>query len=241
MNLSTFTIIDSIDVSAAGNMLFSSAVVLTPDGKKLYVSNDGGAKNVMVVNTENKTVEKVLPLNPLFAVTITISKDGSKVYVPSVDSGLYIINTSDDSYRQIFIPGVIFGPVVPSSNNPDLLYTVGTLIEPGGIFQPSFFSFNLSSNTVVRSSKLANETMPPDAFSRRFVVNSDETQAYFGWFHMEDRGSGNFNVFDLNNFQVAASVPMENGVTDFAVNEKTGKAYILGFWAGGGACTIPGI
>ena len=234
VSLSTFTVIDSINVSAAGNMLFSNNAVLTPDGKKLYVAN-AGTRNMMVIGTENKTVEKVLPIKALWAVTTAMSQDGSKAYIPSEDGGLYIINTSDDSYRQIFIPGIIFGPVVPSRKNPDILYVVGVLMEPAGIPKPSFFTFNLSSNTVVRSSNLTNEVMPPNMFTRRFVVNSDETRAYFGWFHMDDRGTGNFNIFDIDNFKVLSSTPMDNGVTDFAVNEKTSKIYIVGFWAGGGA------
>ncbi len=235
VNLSTFAIIDSIDVSEAGNMLLSTAAVLSPDGKKLYVSNYG-TRNVMVVDTENNRIEKVLPLNPFHAVAIAISRDGSKAYAPSVDGGLYVINTSDNSYNRIFIHGVIFGPVVPSSSNPELVYTVGTLIEPPeDIFHPSFFVFNVSSNTVVRSSNLSEDVLPPFTPVRRFIVDSNETTAFFGWLGGADKGVGNFVVFDLNSFQVAASTPMENGVPDFAVDGNTRKAYVLGFWAGGGA------
>ncbi len=235
VDLSTFAVIDSIDVSEAGNMLLSTAAVLSPDGKKLYVSNYG-TRNVMVVDTENNRVEAVLPLNPFHAVAIAISRDGSKAYAPSVDGGLYVINTSDNSYDRIFIPGVIFGPVVPSSSNPELVYTVGTLIEPpGDVFHPSFFVFNVSSNAVVRSSNLSEDVLPPFTPVRRFMVDSNETTAFFGWLGGADKGVGNFVVFDLNSFQVAASVPMENGVPDFAVDENKRKAYVLGFWAGGGA------
>ncbi len=236
VDLSTFTIIDSIDVSAAGNMLVSTATILSPDEKRLYVSNYG-AMNVMVVNTENRSVEKVLPLKPLYAVAITISRDGSKAYIPSEDGGLYIINTLDNSYQRIFVPGVIFGPVVPSRSNPDLLYTVGRLSNPLGTLQPSFFVFNVSSNTVVRSSNLPDTVLlDSNARASRLVINSNETQAYFGSFRFgADKGVGNFSLFDLNSFQVSASIPIENGIADFAVNEKTGKIYIIGFVAGGSA------
>ena len=237
VDLSTFTVTDSIDVSPAGIMLSSSAAVLSLDGKKLYVSNEG-TKNVMVINTETKRVEKVLPIKPLHATAITISKDGSKVYLPSSEDGaLYVINASDNSYRRIFIPGIIFGPVVPSSSNPDLLYVVGMFIKPPGIFQSYFYIFNVSNNTIVRSVRLANEVLPPHTYARRLIVNPNETMAYFGWMEVTGdlRGAGNFVVFDLNTFKVLASVPIENGVSDFAVNEKTSKAYIIGFWSGGGA------
>lgn len=234
VNLSTFSVIDSINVSAAGSMLFSNNAILTPDGKKLYVAN-AGTRNVMVINTEDRSVEKVFPIKALWAVPTSMSQDGSKAYITSEDSGLNIINTSDNSYYQISIPGLIFGPVVASRKNPDLLYSIGTVIETPGVFESSFFIFNVSSNTVVRSSKLGNDIMPSDTFTREFIINSDETRAYFGWFHMNDRGSGNFNVFDLDSFQVLATTPIDYGVTDFVFNERTGKVYIIGFWAGGGA------
>ncbi len=236
VDLTTFTVTDSIDVSTAGNMLGSTAAVLTPDGKKLYVSNYL-TKNVIVVNTENKRVEKVLPLNPLHAVAITMSPDKSKAYIPSEDGGLYIVNTSDDSYQRVFVPGVIFGTVAPSPGNPDVLYTVGTLIAPGGIFQMSFFAFNVTNNTVVRSSNLVDNVLQPRVGVRRLVINLNETLGYFGGYEVSgaDKGVGNFTVFDLTSFRVVTSVPIENGVADFAVSEKTGKIYIIGLWAGGGS------
>lgn len=236
VDLSTFNVINSIDVSAAGNMLVSNAAVLSPDGKKLYVSNYG-TRNMMVVDTENKRVEKVLPLKPKSATAISISRDGSKAYVTSEKDGLYIINTSDYSYSRIFLPGVIFGPVVPSPSNSDLLYTVGRLTNLSGTLQPSFFVFNVSSNSVVRSSNLPDPVLLTDnARVSRIFINPNETRAYFGSFTFgTDKGVGNFSFFDLNIFQVSASTSINNGVTDFAVNEKTGKIYIIGFSAGGGA------
>ncbi len=181
VDLSTFTVTSSIDVSSAGNMLFSNAAVLTPDGKKLYVANFG-TKNIMVINTWNKRVEKVLPLRPLHATATAVSQDGSKAYIPSVNGGLYVINTSDDSYQYIFVPNVIFGPVAPSPSNSNLLYVVGKLINPPGsnTFQSTFFTFNISDKMVVRSLKLANEILPHDTFARCLVIISSETFASFG-------------------------------------------------------------
>ena len=100
VGLSTFTITDSIDVSAAGNMMLQSeSAALTPDGKKLYVSNFGTG-NIMVVDTENKRVIKVLPIKPTPGVAITMSLDGSKAYISANDGAIYIINIVDDSYRE---------------------------------------------------------------------------------------------------------------------------------------------
>jgi len=235
VDLSTFTITDSIDVSAAGNMMLQSeSAVLTPDGKKLYVSNFGTG-NIMVVDTENKRVIKVLPIRPAPGVAITISLDGNKVYISSDDGAVYIVNVADDLYRRVFIPGVIFGPVAPSPGNPDLLYVVGALMQPSGISQSSLFTFKISGKNIVRFSKLSDEALPPRAIVHRLVVNSNEDTVYFGWFEFRNPAIGNFNVFDINNFRVLTTVPIEYGVADFAMNERTGKIYIVGMWTGGGA------
>ena len=237
VDLATFTISDSIDVSAAGIQLSSGPALLSLDGKKLYVSNYA-TKNVMVVDTSNKQVSKVLPLQPMFAVALAISPDGSKVYVSCEDGGLYIVSTADDSYQRIYIPGVLFGPIAPSLNNPNLLYTAGTLItKPGNVFQSSFFAINVANQTVERSMSLPSEVIQYPTTPCRLVLNSNETVAYFGWYQSgpADKGIGNLVAFDLNNFQVLASAPADYGVSDFAVNEPLGKIYVIGLWSGGGS------
>lgn len=237
VDLSTFTVIGSVDVSAAGNMLTSSAAVLTPDGKKLYVNN-GGTRNVMVVNTEDKRVENVLPLRPVHAAAIAISQDGSKAYVPSDDGAMFIINVADDSYQRVWVPGVCFRAATPSPSNPDLVYAVGMDCSTPGILTPFFFVLNVFTQAIVRSSSLPDPVLlVENARVNRLVVNLNETRAYFGSFRFgaDDKGVGNFNVFDLDSFQVLTSAPIENGVADFAVDEQVGKIYIIGFWSGGSA------
>lgn len=71
---------------------------------------------------------------------------------------------------------------------------------------------------------------------RAFLIDSNETTAYFGSFHIVgDKGVGNLNASDLKSFQTLFSTPIECGVSDFAINEEKGKIYIIGFWSGGGA------
>lgn len=233
VDLSTFTTVESIDVSSAGSMLRSSFAVLSPHGERLYVANNG-TRNVMIINTENNSVEEVLPIDPIWGDSISVSYDETVVYITSLD-GLYIVNSSDNSYHQIAIPGIFFESVEPSASNPNLLYCIGNFFRQGEPPQRGFFTFNLSSNTVER-----NATLPADALGigapNRFTINSGETTAYFGSMSIiADKGVGNFNVFDLNSFQLLVSTPIECGVSDFAINEGTGKIYIIGFWSGGGS------
>jgi len=237
VDLSTFTTVKSIDVSSAGSMLCSGSAVLSQDESKLFVVNMG-PRNLMIVNTKSNEVEEVLPIDPNGSQDcISADPNETAVYIAS-SSGLYIINTLDNSYARIFIPSVQFESVKPSIRNPGLLYCIGRLypeVEP----QHVFFTFNLSSNAVERTSILPNEALPPYA-PMRFTINSEETTAYFGaWaLNIQGKGVGNFNVFDLNSFQLVCSTPIECGVADFAVNEKTGKIYIIGFWSGGGAPNV---
>ncbi|TRZ49176.1 hypothetical protein D4S03_08690 [bacterium] len=226
VNLATLTISDSIDVSAAGIQLHSDSALLAMNGKKLYVSNPA-ARNVMVVDTINNQVTKVLPIPPYYSMALAASPDGSKVYIPSVNGGLYIVNVADDSYQRIYIPSVLFGAIAPSLKNPNLLYSVGTLITNQGVFQSSFLAINVANQTVERSMSLPSEVIQYPISPRRLALNSNETVAYFGWGY----GSGNLVTFDLSNFQVLTSAPAAYGVSDFAVNEPLGKIYVIGFEA----------
>lgn len=241
VNLLTFTVIDSIDVSAAGRVLGSGSAVLTPDGKKLYVAN-GGTQNITVVNTENKRVEKVLPIDPSFLSAIVLSRDGSKAYVPSFGGRISIINVVDDSYQNVVVPDVGYSAIATSPSNPDILYIVGTRMIVPDTYTLSFIVFNVSNQTIIRSIDLPEQmTTISDFHVNKLVINSDETRAYFGSFMFgpADKGVGNFTVFNLSSFRVTASVPMKYGVADFAVNENTDKAYILGLSEVDPAPTLP--
>lgn len=233
VDLLSFTVTGSIDVSAAGNQLDSGAILITPDGKKLYVSNYA-AGNVMVVNTLKRSVECVLPLQPAGAVASSISPDGSKVYIPSADGGLFIIKVADDTYQRVFVPGVIFGPVSPSLNNPNILYTPGILVQ--SVFQPTFFEFDVESKAVKRNLRLPEDSSQyPVTSARRLVISSDESKAYFGRYIQggADKGIGSFYTIDLKNFRILASQPIDRGVADFAAHESNNKIYIAGCWGGG--------
>jgi YVTN family beta-propeller protein len=235
IDLETFTIVDSIDVSPAGSMLGSGSAVLSQDGNALYVSNVS-AQNLMVIDTQARRVTAVLPLRPLYAVPIALSDDGNRLYVPSVE-GLYIVQTADLTYEHIHIPGVVFGPVVPSSTDPHLAYCIGAFILPPDTWQSAFFLLDTLDHTIRRHVYLSDQVAPPElpGGRRKLVVDPTETRAYYGWLGgTSDKGVGCFNEIDLSSLDVQ-STPMENGVADFALNEDKNKIYLLEFWSGGGS------
>jgi hypothetical protein len=45
-------------------------------------------------------------------------------------------------------------------------------------------------------------------------------------------GSGNFTAFDLTGYQVLATTPIEDGVTDFVVRPDRGGVYLVGSYEG---------
>lgn len=228
----TYKIIDSIDISTTGDQLDSGSSLLSPDGKKLFVSNFA-AGNVMVIDTVNRKLECVLPIYPA-TIASSLSPDGTQLYITARDGGLYIINIADNSYQRIFVPGVIFGPVMSSKNNPDILYTAGILVDEKQAFKPSFFEFSISKHEVLRTCRIS-EMYYPVPNVRRLAVNADETFAYFGRYSLSgtDKGAGNFYVFDLKAFKILQSTPIDRGVADFAFDEPLGKIYFAGLWAGG--------
>jgi YVTN family beta-propeller protein len=236
VDLSNYAITASIDVSAAGDQLDSGGAVLTPDGKKLYVSNYG-AGNVMVINTEKREVLRVLPIAPSAPTASTLSADESRVYIPAADGGLYIVDTTNDTYEHIAKPGVSFGPVAVSTSRPDVLYSTGMLTE-SGILVPTFFEFDLKSKSVKRTLRLqVDGSRYPITCVHRLAVTPDESRAYFGQYVQgaADKGAGNFYAIDLRSFTIKTSVPVDKGVADFAMNVLNNKIYIIGCWSGGGA------
>jgi len=242
VDLSSLSVTDSIDVSSAGNQLDSGSAILTPDEKKLYVSNYA-AGNVMVIDTAGKKVKSVLPLKPAGYIASSISSDGYRVYVPSADGGLFIINTADDTCDRVFVPGVIFGPVSESQSNPDILYTPGILVKQQSQsqkFDSTFFEFDLKSKSVKRTLSLPEDVSRyPVTSARRLVVTKDGKQAYFGRFIQggADRGIGSFYIINLESFTIDASKPIDKGVSDFAICEAKNKIYITGCLSGGGVTT----
>lgn len=235
VDLDSLQTIDTIDLSPAGQMLTSSATALTPDGKWLYLSNFATG-NVIVVDTQAREVKEVLPLKPVHAMSIAISGDGRQVYIPCREGGLYVVNTADNSYHLFQIEGYRFGPVGVARDDPDRIYTMGTTIDANGEQTPIFFMFNLAANQIEKSMLVPENIMPKNGWARRVMVDAQGTHAYFGYRSgFTDRGDGNFTIFDLDAFQVISVSPVENGVSDFTIDESTGRGYILGFWSGGSA------
>jgi YVTN family beta-propeller protein len=74
-----------------GNVPFG--ITVTPDGKKVYVTNsDEGT--VSVINTKTNTVTSIVPVG-FVPRGVTVTSDGKKVYVAnSLNNTVSVINTA---------------------------------------------------------------------------------------------------------------------------------------------------
>lgn len=234
VDLPTMTLVDAIDVSAAGTMLSSTAAGLTPDGATLYVSN-WGARNVMVIDVQERVVTAVLPLDPVHGAAITFSPDGGTAYLPSEDGSIVAIDTATNTYRRIWMPGVCFRAVGPSPSRDAHVYAVSR--DCSGTGGAEFVELDTESAAILRSAPLTDPlTSDPGARVNRLLVDADEGRAYLGSHkQIGDRGVGNLTVVDLEAFEELVSTPLDNGVADLALNEARGEVYALGMWSGGGA------
>lgn len=232
VDLATFEVTARVDIAAAGIMLKSGTARLSPDGRKVWVANNG-AGNVMVIDRATNRLEKVLKINPGWDC-FKFSADGQRVFIPSNNNGgLYVVNTSDYTFTDISIPGFPLMAVAPSSSNPNLIYGMAPFFNvfggPVGVF-----AYDLESHAVIKSAILSAEVEPNNTGVERFIIDPQEKTAYFGWMKVADnRGYGRLNAFDLENFQLLSSTAIENGITDFTLNIQNGKIYTIGFWSGG--------
>ena len=110
------------DVSSAGPMLASEKVLLTPDGRNLYVANIG-AQNILSIDAAGKRVRGVLAIPPSNGDSLTCLPDGSKVYVAAAN--LYEINVADNPFRRMPAGGICFRAVAASRREPGVIYALG--------------------------------------------------------------------------------------------------------------------
>jgi DNA-binding beta-propeller fold protein YncE len=224
----------AVDVSAAGIMLNSTSVVLSPDGARLFVPNYSTG-NLMVVNTAAAAVERVLAIPPSWSDSVAVSSDGTRLYVATYDGALAMVALADFSMQKFVVPGNDFRTAVPSRLNPNRLYCLGG-DHFNNLNQNAIWLFDTASGSVVRKQILTSAVWSAGLVAWRLVPSVAEDVAWIGWFrHNADQGQGNLSVIDLSNFNVLATVPIDYGVTDMAVDEKAGKIYAIGFWSGGGA------
>ena len=226
-------VLGGYDVSSAGPMLNSGKILLTPDGRNLYVANMG-PQNVLSIDAGGKRVRGVLAIPPSFGDCLTSLPDSSKVYVAG--SSLYEINVADNSFRRMPAGGICFHTVAASRREPGVIYAIGERNCAGRPGQ------GLVRYSVPDGKVLLDQELPSDVWQAgvqaRLILSALEDTGYLGTCtYANDRGYGKLHVFDLKTLEVTASGDIDYGVTDFVLREDTRRIYTIGFWSGG---TSPG-
>jgi len=215
----------AIDMSAAGVMLGSGPAVLSADGKLLFVANLGTG-NVAVIDTAQERVKQVLPVKATFGDCLKASVQG-KVHI-ALGSELAIADCNDLTYRILRVSGVVFNSIALSPSRANLLLCVGS-----STLQGVLRAVNLDTGVVERQAVLPKEATDQNGNVGRFLVDPSGKVAYLGWnWPINNCGSGNLTAFDLTTFQVIATTPIEDGVSDLAIHPETGKVYAVGSYEG---------
>ena len=237
IDLTSMSVSRCLDVSSAGTMLFSTNAVLSPDGGRLFVANLS-TQNIMVIDTATNAIITLLPILGQWGECLKVSPDSSRLYVVSREGSLKVVNTNDFSTQSIQMAGFYLLGIAPSNTQPNVLYGIAVLNGD----QKVFFSFDLTSQSVINQAIVTDQDMPSPTPVRRLLIDSKDEKAYFGWLNFGDlqKGYGKIVEFDLSQFAVTAATDIEMGVHDMALNEAKGKIYTVGFWSGGAASnTLP--
>jgi uncharacterized protein (TIGR03437 family) len=215
----------AIDVSAAGVMLASSQAVLSADGKLLFVANHG-TENVMVIDTAQERVAQVLPVNASYGDCLKASAQG-RVYIGCLGQ-LVVVDCNDLTYRILRVGGVVFNSIALSPSRANLLYTVGDP-QRQGILR----AINMDNGVVERQAVLPAEATDQNGNIKRLAVDPSGNMAYLGYnWPVNNCGSGNLTAFDLSDFRAMVTTPIEDGVSDLAIHQQTGKVYAVGSYEG---------
>src|ERR1035437_1488086 len=129
IDTATNTVTDTVPVGS-----FPKGITVSPDGKKVYVTNSWN-DNVSVIDTTINTVTVSVPVGR-FPEGITINPTGTKVYVTnSLDDNVSIINTSTNDVVTTVNVGI----------NP-----VGVVVNPEGtkVYVTNVGNFSVPDNTV---------------------------------------------------------------------------------------------
>lgn len=192
-------------------------VVVTPDGKKVYVSNMG-SNSISVIDTASNTVTSTIDLEDRSPQLMAISPNGRTLYVTTAvvdpeDENLVLssqitkISTTTNrvtgSVRNV---GLVPYAIAVSPNG-SKIYVISE-IESEGDYQSGVFVFSSYSGT---ARQIAGVGTQPESL----IVSPDSTKLYVG-----DWDTGTISVVDTRNYQVIDSfTTAPETVDELAVNK----------------------
>jgi YVTN family beta-propeller protein len=190
-----------------------TAVAVSPDGGKVYVTNGFLANTVSVIDTATNTVTATIPSPSPLGVAVT--PDGSKVYVANglFNGTVSVIDTTTNTVSSTITAGVgPFGLAV----SPD-----GSKVYVTNELNCTVSVIDTATNTV--SATIPFSCFPFPSFPTGVVVIPDGSKVYVA-------NSGSFpstvSVIDTATNTVSATVPVGLGPVGVAVNPDGSKVYV---------------
>lgn len=198
-------------------------VAVTPDGKKVYVTDRWGV-NVSVVDTATNTVTDTVKVGS-DPYGVAISPDGKKVYVANSGSNnISIINTDANTVTA----------TVPVGNQPE-----GIAITPDGkkVYVANSGNSSTPDDTVSvidTATNMVTATVHVGNYSSGVAVNPDGKKVY-----VANRGRY-VSVIDTATNTVTDTVDVNNSPDKIVVNPTGTKVYVAGMKKGYAAGTDDG-
>ncbi len=198
IDTSTHAVVNRISIPAA------SAVAITPDGSKAYVTDD---KDLYSVDTVTSNVT-VIPVGGSLR-QIAITPDGSRAYATDVGDRVWIISVSTDQ--------VIGSITLPVRSQAD-----GLAITPDGTrayvalyARRSLALIDISTDRLVAS-------LPTTPFPAHVAVTPSGAFAYVTH---AGRAAGSVSVIDTRTDRVVSTIALDKGVGDVAISPDGAFAY----------------
>lgn len=194
----SLAVVDSIDVGSA-----PTGVAFAPDGETAYVTNQfSQSLGVIDVSTATQVDEIELPADPFVPF---VSPDGSKVFVTSNTSNVYVINrgtaTLTDSIELSHAPnGFAFHPT------------------KGRVYVSAFAGGTVSEITVSNGDVL--RTFTPGGLPQGMAVSRNGRELYVA------NESGWMEIFDLSTGASARKVTLDSGGFGLALSPDGEFVYV---------------
>ncbi|WP_246206689.1 YncE family protein [Virgibacillus ihumii] len=234
IDTSTNTVINTVTV---GNTPFG--VAITPDGTRVYVTNQGDDTVSVIDTVTNTVVATVMVGNGPISVAIT--PDGTRAYVANANDDtvsvidtvtvgalpfgvaitpdgtrVYVANSLDDTISVIDTATNTVIDTIPVGNSPNSVAITpdGTRAYVTNADAGTVSVINTATNMVIDTVMVGNDP-------RRVAITPDGTRAY-----VTNRANNTVSVIDTASNTVVATVTVGNAPNSVAITPDGARAYV---------------
>jgi PGF-pre-PGF domain-containing protein len=184
-------------------------VAVSPDGTKVYVTNEGSSTDnstVSIIDASTNTVTATVPVGK-WPYGIAVSPDGAKVYVANYDSkNVSVIDTATNKVTDTVNTGIS---------------PYGVAVTPDGtkVYVTNLWNRNVS--VIDTATNKVTSTVNTEDGTRGVVVSPDGKKVYVANYH-----SKNVSVIDTATDTVIATIEVGYGPLGITVSPDGKKVYV---------------